>query len=88
MKVLVTQSCSTLWDSMDCNPSRLLYPWNSPGKNTGVGSHSLLQGNFLTQGLNLGLPALTHIAQLVKNPPAMQETPVRFLGREDLLEKG
>ena len=28
------------------------------------------------------------IAQLVKNPPAMQETPVRFLGREDPLEKG
>ena len=28
---------------------------NSPGKNTGVGSHSLLQGLFLTQGLNLGL---------------------------------
>ena len=28
------------------------------------------------------------IAQLVKNPSAMQETPVRFLGREDLLEKG
>ena len=27
-------------------------------------------------------------AQLVKNPPAMQETPVRFLGRGDLLEKG
>ena len=28
------------------------------------------------------------IAQLVQNPPAMQETPVWFLGREDLLEKG
>ena len=28
------------------------------------------------------------IAQLVKNPHAMQETLVRFLGREDLLEKG
>ena len=28
------------------------------------------------------------IAQLVKNWPAIQETPVRFLGREDLLEKG
>ena len=27
-------------------------------------------------------------AQLVKNPPAMQETPVQFLGGEDLLEKG
>ena len=28
------------------------------------------------------------IAQLVKNLPSMQETPVRFLGQEDLLEKG
>ena len=36
-------------------PARLLCPWNSPGKNTGVGSHFLLQGLFLTQGLNLGL---------------------------------
>ena len=27
------------------------------------------------------------VAQLVKNPPAMQETPVQFLGQEDLLEK-
>ena len=37
------------------------------------------------------LLTLTHtilIAQLVKNPPAMQETPVRFLGWEDPLEKG
>ena len=33
----------------------LLWPWNSPGKNTGVGGHSLLQGIFLTQRLNLGL---------------------------------
>ena len=31
-------------------------PWNSPGKNTGVGCYSLLQGIFLTQGSNLGLP--------------------------------
>ena len=28
------------------------------------------------------------VAQLVKNPPVIQETPVRFLGQEDLLEKG
>ena len=28
------------------------------------------------------------VAQLVKNLPAMQETPVRFLGQEDYLEKG
>ena len=30
-------------------PARLLCPWNSPGKNTGVGSHALLQRLFQTQ---------------------------------------
>ena len=34
-------------------PARLLPPWESPGKNTGVGCHFLLQGIFLTQGSNL-----------------------------------
>ena len=34
---------------------RFLCPWNSPGKNTAVGCHSLFQGIFPTQGLNLGL---------------------------------
>ena len=34
---------------------RLLPPWDSSGKNTRVGCHSLLQGIFLTQGLNPGL---------------------------------
>ena len=36
-------------------PTRFLCPWNTPGKNTGVGCHFLLQGIFLTQGSNLGL---------------------------------
>ena len=36
-------------------PTRLLCSWNSPSKSTGVGSHSLFQGIFLTQGSNLGL---------------------------------
>ena len=35
-------------------PARLLCPWNSPGKNTAVGSRSLLQGIFPTKGSNLG----------------------------------
>ena len=54
VKVLVTQSCPTLCDLLDCS----LCPRDSPGKNTGVGSHSLLQGIFLTQGSNPGLLAL------------------------------
>ena len=41
-------------------PARLLCPWDAPGKSTGVGSHSLLQGIFLTQGSNLGLLRLLH----------------------------
>ena len=51
----VTQSCPTL-----CNrgllPTKLLHPWDPPGKNTGVGCHFLLQGIFPTQGSNPGLP--------------------------------
>jgi len=40
----------------DSLPLHGLYsPWNSPGQNTGVGSPSLLQGIFPTQGLNPGL---------------------------------
>ena len=41
-------------------PARLLCPWGSPGKNTGVGCHALLQGIFPTQGLNLHLLCLLH----------------------------
>ena len=41
-------------------PSRLLCPWDSPGKNTGVGGHSLLQDIFLTHGLTSRLLCLLH----------------------------
>ena len=37
-------------------PTRLLHPQDFPGKRTGVGCHFLLQGIFLTQGSNPGLP--------------------------------
>ena len=41
-------------------PTRLLCPWDSPGKNTGVGCRALLQGIFPTQGSNPGLLCLLH----------------------------
>ena len=44
----VAQSCPTLCDPMDCSPHQLLRPWDSPGKNPGVGCHFLLQGIFPT----------------------------------------
>ena len=49
VKVKVTQSCPTL------QHHGLYSPWNSPGQNTGVGSLSLLQRIFPTQGSNPGL---------------------------------
>ena len=42
---------------------------------------------FIFLGLFLIIIRPSLIAQLVKNLPAMQETPVRFLGQEDPLEK-
>ena len=52
--MLATQLCLTLCDSMTV-PARLFCPWDSLGKNAGVGCHALLQGIFLTQGLTLCL---------------------------------
>ena len=54
------QSCLTL-QLYGLKSTRLLSPWDSPGKNTGVGCYALLQGIFPTQGSNPGLlpsPAL------------------------------
>ena len=59
--VLVAQSCPTLCDPMDCSPPGFC-PWNSPGKNTGVDCHPLLQRKFPTQGLN---PGLLHCRQIL-----------------------
>ena len=39
----------------ELSPTRLLHPWDFPGKNSGMSCHFLLQGIFLTQGLNQGL---------------------------------
>ena len=51
----VSLSCPTLCDPMEYSQPGSSVHWNSPGKNTGVGSHFLLRGIFLTQESNLGL---------------------------------
>ena len=63
-KVKVTQSCLILCDPMDCSP---------PGKNTGVGSRSLLQGIFPTQGLNLGLLHCRQILYCLSHHKSLHE---------------
>ena len=53
---LVTQLCQILCDLMDYSPPGSSVLADSPDKNTGVGCHAFLQGIFLTQGSNPGLP--------------------------------
>ena len=56
----VLQSCPAL-----CQPTRVVCPGNFSGKNSEVGCHFLLQGIFLTQGLNLCLLCLLHCRQIL-----------------------
>ena len=54
MSSVCSVSSDSLWPH-GLSSARLLCPWDSPDKNTGVGCHSLLQGIFPTQESNLGL---------------------------------
>ena len=53
--MLVIQLCPTFCNTHGLWPARLLCPWKSPGKNTGVGCHFLLRGIFPTKGFNASL---------------------------------
>ena len=56
-------SCPVISDSLQLHglePTRLLCPWDFPGKNTGLGCHFLLQGILRIQGLNPCLLCLLH----------------------------
>ena len=64
---LVVQSCPTLCDPRDHRLLGSSVHGNSPGKNTGMGCHALLQGIFPTQGLNPGLPHCKQILYHLSN---------------------
>ena len=99
VKVKVAQSCLTLCDTMDYIVHGILQ-----ARTLEWGSLSLLQGIIPTQGSNPGLlhyrwiidlnsftsylPVASLVAQMVKNPPAMQEAWVQFLSWENPLEEG
>ena len=94
----VAQSCLTLSDPTDCSLPGSSAHGIFQARITGGVCHFLFQGIFLAQGWS-SISYVSCIAgrfftdsslvvQLVKNPPAVQETPVQFLGWEDSLEKG
>ena len=62
---LVAQLCPTLCNPVDCSPRGSSVYGDSPGKNTGVGCHTLLQGIFPTLALN---PGLLHCRQMLYHP--------------------
>ena len=64
MRAKSLQLCPTLCNPVDYSPP-VLYPWDSPGKNAGVGCHALLQGIFLTQGSNPRLSGLMYCRWVV-----------------------
>ena len=72
LRILITcVSCSVMSDSLQphgLSPARLFCPWNSPGKNTGVGSHALLQGNLPDPGIEPGSLTL-QVDSLPSEPP-------------------
>ena len=75
------KSHSVVSDSL--RPFGLYSPWNSSGQNTGVGSCSLLQGIFPTQGLNAGLP---HCRRILYQP-SHQGSPCSSLHLKNVLLK-
>ena len=70
------------------------FPHSSVGKESAcnAGDPGLIPGSGRSAGEGIGYPLqyswVSLVAQLVKNPPTMQETLVGFLGWEDPLEKG
>ena len=71
MCLLSRFSCVSLIVSLWTVAHRLLYSWDSPGKNTGLGCHALLQGIFPTQGL---YPCFWHWRHILYHW-AMREAP-------------
>ena len=80
VRCLVAQSDPTLCDCVDCSPPGSSVHGDSPGNNTGVGCHALIQGILLTQGFKLGLLCLLHWQVCYLGSPQEQLRQHQFLG--------
>ena len=73
---LATQLCLTLCNPMNSSPPGSFVCGDSPGNNTGVGCHGLLQWIFPTQESNRGLPHCRQIPKPVVQPPYSRLIPI------------
>ena len=87
--MLVTQLCPAVCEPMDYSllGSSVLCPWNSPGKNTGVGCHFLFQGFFLTQEWNPGLQSRRQILYSLSHHGSRLLGPLFFVKNQKLTLK-
>ena len=74
---LVAQSCPILCNPMDCSPPGSSVHRDSPGKNTGVDCHALLQGIFPTQKSNTDLPHCRQILYHLSHQALSNTSPMR-----------
>ena len=86
--VLVTQLCLTLCEPMDCGLPGFC-PWDSPGKNTGVGSHPFSRGFILTQGSNPSLLPWREVLYHLSNQGSLLVLAKAFIhpASTDMLQK-
>jgi len=82
----MTESESHSVVSNSLRPCGLYSPWNSPGQNTAVGSLSLLQGIFPTQGSNPGLLYCRRVYQL-SHKGSPREVILEFRDKRELHRK-
>ena len=75
--VLTRSATSASLQTHRLQPARLLCPWDSPGKNTGVDYHALLQGNLPNPRVEPRSPTL-QAASLPSEPPGEPDTAVRI----------
>ena len=75
--ILVSQSCPTLCNPMDCSPPGSSVLGESPGKKTGVDYHARLQGIFPTQVSNPRLPYYRQILYCLSH----QGSPIKIICR-------
>ena len=72
-------SCAWLFATpWTVHPTRLLCPWDSPGKNTGVGCHDFLTLTFSTQGLNLHLLWPLHCRWIISGWATREVLPIPY----------
>ena len=76
--------CPTLWNLMDCS---LPGSSDSPGKNTEVSCHALIQGIFPTQRSNSSLLCLLHLSLMPPGKPECMNTRVKTILSSQTIQK-